>query len=166
MVVPSATAHTAANRTEASLRAAARSTTPTPPPTPPVPLQVVGYITIAFPLGLLSRLFLGSRSHWQALAVPPAAALPKLLVTGSQDQFTSLGTYTDVVQQLRGQGQQQQQGQGQGQQGQQGQKQQQGSAGMDVKVMDGCDHFFVGRAKEVGDWVVHWVGQQEQGRAG
>ncbi len=112
-------------------------------------MQVVGYISIAFPLGLLSRMFLGSKRHWQALAAAPAAALPKLLVAGSHDQFTSLATYTDVVQQLRGQ-----------------QLQQQSVSGMDVKIMDGCDHFFVGHAKKVGDWMVQWVGQREQDRLG
>jgi hypothetical protein len=62
---------------------------------------VVGYASVGFPLGLLSRLLLRSRAHWDCLAAPGAAALPKLLVAGTEDQFTSLATYSAAVQEFR-----------------------------------------------------------------
>lgn len=60
--------------------AAIRSTTPLPHRLPRAACrQVIAYVSIGYPLGVLSRWFLGSGASWAALAASP---LPKLLVIG------------------------------------------------------------------------------------
>jgi alpha/beta superfamily hydrolase len=98
-------------------------------------------VSIGFPLGLLSRMFLRSRSHWDALL---ASRVPKFLVVGSDDQFTSLDQYNSLVQEYRKQ-----------------HAADTGGALMDFRVLDGCDHFFGGRWQEVADDVVQWVAARE-----
>ena len=57
-------------------------------------LQVAGYVGVAYPLGVLSRLFLRAHRHWRVLC---RSTCPKLVVTGTGDQFTALGTLTNRV---------------------------------------------------------------------
>lgn len=113
---------------------------PWPTPAPLATLQVAAYVSIGFPLGLLSRMFLGSHSSWQVgcgrlvargagqafgastgLHTQPgkyasASAiftlcmrtqalmrdgvekrLPCLMIMGTSDQFTTLGTLQELV---------------------------------------------------------------------
>jgi alpha/beta superfamily hydrolase len=44
------------------------------------------YVSIGFPLGRMARALLGSGAAWRALA---AAQLPKLVIAGTRDEFTS-----------------------------------------------------------------------------
>lgn len=67
-------------------------------------LQVSAYVSVGFPLGMLSRLFLGSHSSWQALSDANIGSnqrpsVPCLLLMGTRDQFTSLSTVEQLVQQ-------------------------------------------------------------------
>jgi alpha/beta superfamily hydrolase len=104
-------------------------------------LQVAGYVSVGFPLGLLTRMFLRSRAHWDALL---ESRIPKFLVVGSDDQFTSLSQYNALVHQYRTQ-------------------HAASAAGvlMDVLVVEGCDHFFGGKWQDVADEVVKWVVARE-----
>ena len=104
-------------------------------------LQVAGYVSVAFPLGRLSQMFLRSRTHWEALL---ASRVPKFLVVGSSDQFTSLQAYNSLVYEYRRKCAAEARG-----------------AQMDVRVLEGCDHFFGGKWQEVADDVVHWVAARE-----
>ena len=103
---------------------------------------MVGSISVGFPLGLLSRVFLDSRSHWDTLM---ACSIPKLLIVGGQDQFTSLSTYTSLVQEYRKHRQDNKQ-----------------TGSLEVRVLEMCDHFFCGEQHEVAAKALQWIDSKEQ----
>jgi hypothetical protein len=60
--------------------------------------QVSAVVSVGYPLGMLSRFFLGSRSAWQALIEDGVrAGRPCLLFLGDQDQFTGVDTLQGLV---------------------------------------------------------------------
>ena len=147
--------------------------------------DITAYVSVGFPLGLLSKWFLRSHSSWDALVkgvrqepqeqqqnlgsmhgkglgngrtVPP-----RLLVMGTADQFTALETLQGLVHEEQNQEKQQQRA---------GVSSATGSldgarahvAGehgvLELLVIDGCDHFFGGRHDELADRVLAWVGSK------
>lgn len=58
-----------------------------------------GFISVAFPLGFLSRLFLGSLSSWDSLMkTMEKASIQILLLLGDNDQFTSIESISALAQ--------------------------------------------------------------------
>jgi hypothetical protein len=61
-----------------------------------MPLQVVGYVAIGFPLGGMANLVLRSRAHWSELELSP---VPKLVLQGTRDSYSPLSTLRDLMMQ-------------------------------------------------------------------
>ncbi|GAX79649.1 hypothetical protein CEUSTIGMA_g7090.t1 [Chlamydomonas eustigma] len=60
--------------------------------------QVSVFVSVGYPLGMLSRFFLGSQSSWEALMEHGVrAGRPCLLFLGDQDQFTGVDTLQGLV---------------------------------------------------------------------
>lgn len=96
--------------------------------------EVVAYVSIAFPLGVLSRWFLGSGASWAALAASP---VPKLMIMGDADNFTSRSQLRAAVAEHDAAP---------------------GAGPLDVRVLaGGVDHFFAGRWDEVASQAMQWL---------
>lgn len=98
--------------------------------------QVVAYVTIGFPLGALSRWFLGSGSAWSALA---ASAVPKLLIMGDADNFTSLSQLREATAKHDATP---------------------GAGPLDTRIIRGADHFFMDLWNEVAAYVQVWLARK------
>lgn len=98
--------------------------------------EVVAYVSIGFPLGFLPRWFLGSADDWRALMASP---VPKLLVMGDVDNFTSLSTLQTAVAEHDAIP---------------------GTGPLTVKIIRGADHFFFDQQPQVAAMVQEWLGQQ------
>ncbi|GBF93922.1 hypothetical protein Rsub_06171 [Raphidocelis subcapitata] len=94
------------------------------------------YVSVGFPLGVLSRWFLGSAASWDALA---AARVPKLLIMGTADNFTSQPQLRAAVARHDAAA---------------------GSAPVEVRILRDADHFFYERWEEVAAEALSWLAQQ------
>ncbi|KAI8469828.1 MAG: Alpha/Beta hydrolase protein [Monoraphidium minutum] len=106
--------------------------------------EAVAYVSIGFPLGVLSRLFLGAGDAWAALA---GAAAPKLLLIGDADNFTSLAQLEAAAARHAAAAP---------------------AAGpLDVEIIEGADHFFAelwdGVAARAQEWLAPRLSAPEAG---
>ena len=93
-------------------------------------------VSVGYPLGTLSRWFLGSHSSWRALiGHGPRAGRPCLLILGDADQFTGLDTMQGLVDEAAGGA----------------------AADFKLEVISGCDHFFHGKQAQVAQRVISWL---------
>lgn len=89
-------------------------------------------ISVGFPLGFLSRIFLGSHSAWdEFIKNGDVAGKPSLVIMGDSDQFTGVETAREMVSKARQQ-----------------RADDRGSQRVRLEILEGCDHFFHGRRKD------------------
>lgn len=112
-------------------------------------------VSVGFPLGTLSRWFLGSHSSWQTFVRHgPGAGRPCLLVMGDHDQFTGIDTIRGLVDEAVVAAE--------------SQRASGSSPGgpmlpLQLKVVEGGDHFFVGGGmrRNIASIVVSWIKDAE-----
>ena len=91
-------------------------------------IQARGFISVGFPLGVLSRFFLCSHNSWDSLITSLKQAnptFPFMLVMGDTDQFSSLESTEILVKKAAG-----------------------SSATIPFKIVEQCDHFFITSAAQ------------------
>ena len=107
-------------------------------------LQVVGYVAIGFPLGFWANILLHGRSHWQQVK---QLHVPKLFITGDRDNFTTMETLQEYLDGLSASSR------SNGSPG--------AAAEVELKVVQGADHFYVDRWQELAEIVLSWVARIE-----
>jgi len=111
------------------------------------PHSVAAYVSVGFPLGMLSRFALGSHGAWDVMLKHGVqAGVPCLVVMGTRDQFTSLCTVQAMVDDAQSKAEEAPQ-----------QQQQQQRGEVELHVLEGADHFLMRRSAQAASNVLQWV---------